>query len=55
MRHEGVNKAELARRHNCHAPQVHRLLDLNHSSKMEQIDATFTALGQRVAIDLVAA
>ncbi len=55
MRHEGVNKAELARRLNCHAPQVHRLLDLNHSSKMEQIDAAFAALGQRVAVDLVAA
>jgi len=55
MWHEGVNKAELARRLNCHAPQVDRLLDLNHSSKMEQIDAAFAALGQRVAVDLVAA
>ena len=55
MRHEGANKAELARRLNCHAPQVNRLLDLNHSPKMEQIDAAFAALGQRVAVHLVEA
>ena len=55
MRREGVNKAELARRLNCHGPQIDRLLDLNHSSRMDQIDAAFNAVGHRVSVDVVAA
>jgi antitoxin HicB len=55
MRRAGVNKAELARRLHCHAPQVDRLLDLNHASRMDQIDAAFAVLGQRVSVGTVAA
>lgn len=55
MRREGVTKAELARRLNCHGPQVDRLLDLNHSSRMDQIDAAFNAVGRRVSVGVVAA
>jgi len=55
MRRESVTKAELARRLSCHGPQVDRLLDLNHSSRMDQIDAAFNAVGQRVSVDVVAA
>ncbi|MEE8332846.1 MAG: type II toxin-antitoxin system HicB family antitoxin [Alphaproteobacteria bacterium] len=55
MRREGVTKAELARRLHCHAPQVDRLLDLNHASRMDQIDAAFSAIGQRLVVTLQAA
>lgn len=55
MRNAGVTKAELARRLRCHAPQIDRLLDLNHASRMGQIDAAFDALGRRLDLSLTAA
>lgn len=51
----GVSKAELARRMHCHAPQIDRLLDLNHASRMDQIDAAFAAVGRRIVLSLSAA
>jgi antitoxin HicB len=50
MRAARVGKAELARRLNCHLPQVDRLLDLNHASRLEQLEAAFRALGKRLCI-----
>ncbi len=44
MRRKGIRKAELARRLNWHAPQVDRLLDLQHASRLDQIDAAANAL-----------
>ncbi len=45
MRAQRVGKAELARRLNWHLPQVDRLLDLLHSSRPDQLEAAFHALG----------
>lgn len=45
MRCKRVRKAELARRLHWHAPQVDRLLDLRHASRLDQIDAAANALG----------
>jgi antitoxin HicB len=50
MRAAHVSKAELARRLNWHPPQVDRLLDLMHASRMDQIEQAFAALGKRVSI-----
>jgi antitoxin HicB len=50
MRTQRVGKAELARRLNCHLPQQHRLLDLLHSSRFDQLEAAFGALGKRITI-----
>jgi antitoxin HicB len=36
-----VGKAALARRLNCHLPQVDRLLDLRHASRLDQLEAAF--------------
>lgn len=55
MRTNGITKAELARRLHWHAPQVDRLLDLNHASRMDQLDAAFAAVGQRISVETVAA
>jgi antitoxin HicB len=55
MRDKGVSKAELARRMTVHPPQVDRLLDLNHHSDIDQIDAAFKALGERLGISVEAA
>lgn len=50
MREQGVGKADLARRLGWHAPQVDRLLSLNHSSRTGQLDQAFAALGRRVQV-----
>ena len=50
MRAQSVGKAELARRLNCHLPQVDRLLDLLHSSRLDQLEAAFRALGKRISV-----
>lgn len=52
MRAAGVGKAELARRLSCHLPQIDRLLDLGHGSRLDQIEQAFAALGKRVSITL---
>jgi antitoxin HicB len=52
MRAQRVGKAELARRLNCHLPQIDRLLDLNHSSRLDQIEQAFLVLGKRLEISL---
>ncbi|MCP4329990.1 MAG: type II toxin-antitoxin system HicB family antitoxin [Alphaproteobacteria bacterium] len=48
---EGVNKAQLAERLHVHRPQVDRLLDLRHASRLDQLDAAFGALGSRIAVE----
>ena len=55
MREQGVGRAELARRLRWHLPQVSRLLDLRHASRMEQVEAALAALGLRLIIDVARA
>lgn len=52
MQTSGVGKAELARRLNCHLPQIDRLLDLGHASRLDQLEQAFLALGKRLAISV---
>ncbi|WP_106858160.1 type II toxin-antitoxin system HicB family antitoxin [Caballeronia novacaledonica] len=52
MIRQGVRKSELARRLNVHMPQVDRLLDPRHSSKIEAIEAAFRTLGKRLKISI---
>jgi antitoxin HicB len=50
MRDHNVRKAELARRLQWHMPQVDRVLDLHHDSRLDQIEAAIGALGKRVEV-----
>ena len=50
---QGVRKAELARRLNVHMPQVDRLVNLRHSSKLESIEQAFHMLGKNIEIRVV--
>jgi antitoxin HicB len=50
MREGDVSRAQLARRLRWHRPQVDRLLDLFHASRLDQIEAALTVLGRRVTI-----
>ncbi len=52
MRASRVGKAELARRLRCHPPQIDRLLDLGHASRLDQIEQAFLALGKRLSFSL---
>ena len=50
LRAQKIREAELARRLGCRKSQVDRLLDLNHHSRLDQLDAAFTALRKRLTI-----
>lgn len=52
MREQGVGKAMLARRLHCHLPQIDRLLDFCHASKLEHVESALAALGKRLVIDV---
>lgn len=49
---QNVRKAELARRLNVHMPQIDRLFDLRHSSKIEFVEQALQALGKRLEVSL---
>ena len=55
MQSQGLRKADLARRLNVHLPQVDRLLDLRHSSKLEQVETALNAVGYRIELSVQAA
>jgi len=55
MRASGIGKAELARRLGCHLPQVDRLLDLRHASRLDQLEQALHAIGRRLAVSVVPA
>ena len=46
MTEQGIKKAELARRLGWHMPQVDRLFDLRHASRLDQIEAAARVLGK---------
>ena len=52
MREQSVGRAELARRLRWHLPQVSRVLNLRHASRMEQVEAAVAALGLRLIVDV---
>ncbi len=50
---QGVKKSELARRLGWHMPQVDRLLDLNHASRMEHLESAARSLGREIRLLVV--
>jgi antitoxin HicB len=50
MRKKGITKAELARLLQWHGPQVDRVLDIRHSSRIDQMEAAFGALGLKLDV-----
>ena len=50
MRDQGVGKAELARRLGWHMPQVDRVLDVQHRSRLDMMDAALGAIGRRLHV-----
>jgi antitoxin HicB len=52
MQASGIRKADLARRLHVSKPQVERLLDLAHGSRLEQIEQAFRALNKRLELSV---
>jgi antitoxin HicB len=52
MRAHRVNKSALARSLDVHMPQVDRLLDLRHQSRLDLLEAAFGSLGCEVAVSV---
>jgi antitoxin HicB len=48
----GTRKSDLARKLGVHAPQVDRLLDLDHDSRLDQIENAARAMGREMHIEL---
>jgi antitoxin HicB len=53
LRDAGIRKIDLARRLKISPSQVDRLLDLTHRSKFDQIEAAFSAIGKRLATEIL--
>ncbi|MCC7313157.1 MAG: type II toxin-antitoxin system HicB family antitoxin [Sulfuritalea sp.] len=52
MMEQGIRKSELARRLGWHMPQVDRLFDLKHASRLDQIEAAARALGRHIEVSV---
>jgi antitoxin HicB len=48
----GIRKAEFARRMGISKGNVERLFDLNHHSRMDQIETAFRVLGKTLTLDV---
>lgn len=53
MTEQGLRKADLARKLGWHMPQVDRLFDLRHASKLDQIEAAAAVLGRHIEVTVV--
>ena len=54
MREQGVTKVELSRRLGWYLPQVFRVLDLQHGSHMDKMDAALAAVGKKLCVAVAA-
>ncbi|MBF0178370.1 MAG: type II toxin-antitoxin system HicB family antitoxin [Magnetococcales bacterium] len=52
MQETGVRKAELAQRLHWHLPQVDRILNLRHASRLDQVEMALEALGKRIVLSV---
>jgi antitoxin HicB len=52
MRDARLTQSALAERLGCDPRQVRRLLDLDHNSRLDQLEAALAALGKRLIIEV---
>lgn len=52
MMETGTRKSDLARKLGVHGPQVDRLLDLDHNSRIDQLEEAARAIGREMHIEL---
>ena len=54
MLHQNIGKSDMGKRLGVHLPQVDRLLDVRHGSRLDQLEAAAHALGSHLDVVLVA-
>ena len=54
MRTQRIGKAELARRLQWHLPQVDRVLDVRHASRLDQLEQAVAAVNRRLSVTVEA-
>ena len=54
MRKQRIGKAELARRLHWHLPQVDRVLNVRHASRLDQLEQAIAAVGKRLRVTIEA-
>jgi antitoxin HicB len=52
MREARLSQVGLAERLGCDPHQVRRLLDLDHRSRLDQLEAALAALGKRLVLEV---
>lgn len=52
MRAAGLSQVALAERLGCDPRQVRRLLDLDHRSRLDQLETALAALGKRLVVEI---
>ncbi len=52
MRDQRLTRADLAQRMGCDARQTRRLLDLDHNSRLDQLESALAALGKRLVVEV---
>lgn len=52
MRDQGVSNSELARRLGLHERVIRRMLDPEHATKSEKIQAALAVLGKQLAVEV---
>lgn len=52
MREDGLGKADLAKRLGWHLPQVDRLLNLSHASRLDLIERALETLGRVLVVSV---
>ena len=52
MRANGLSQSDLARKLRCDPKQVRRLLDLDHNSRFDHLEAALSALGKKLVLDV---
>ena len=55
MREKRITKAELGRRLGWHMPQVDRILDIHHASRMDRLEQALQAVDRRLEVTVVEA
>jgi len=55
MRLDGIGKAALARRLGVALPQIDRMLDLRHHSRMDAMERALAAMGRSLSVSVLAA
>jgi antitoxin HicB len=53
MLEQGIRKSDLARKLGWHLPQVDRLLDLGHATRMEHLESAAKVLGKEIRLSVV--